>query len=106
LKRINIIEGLKAKQSGPARLLDMLAATVSKTNSLWLTGFEQVGQKVTIEGVALSAKAVADFLTNLKQSNAFTEVDLKETFQDNAVKEMQKFVFTVNGQLVAATPAT
>ena len=105
-KRINIIEGLKARQSGPARLLDMLADTVSKTDSLWLTSFEQAGQKITIEGMALNAKAVADFLTQLKESKAFSDVDLKETFQESPVKESQKFVFTVNGQLVGATPAT
>jgi len=54
----------------------------------------------------LSTRAVADFLTNLKQSNAFTEVDLKETYQDINDKETPKFLFTVNGQLVATTPAT
>ena len=106
LKRISIIEELKSKQSGPTRLLDMLGTTVAKTNTLWLTNFEQAGQNITIEGFALSTRAVADFLTNLKQSNAFTEVDLKETYQDINDKETPKFLFTVNGQLVATTPAT
>ncbi len=105
-KRTNIIEGLKAKQSGPARLLETLASTVSNTDMLWLTNFEQSGQKVTIEGIALSAKAVADFLTHLKDSKAFSEMDLKETFQDSAVKELQKFLFTVNAQLAGPSSTT
>lgn len=105
-KRTNIIEGLKSKQSGPSRLLTALATTVSNTETLWLTNYEQVGQKVTIEGVALSPKAVADFLTHLKESKAFSEMDLKETFQDSTAKDLQKFLFTVNGQLALQSPTT
>ncbi len=105
-KRIGIIEGLKAKQSGPTRLLDMLASTVTHTDTLWVTNFEQAGQKVTIDGIALSAKAVADFLTQLRATKAFTEIDLKETFQDPAVQEVKKFQFTVNGELVGAAPTS
>jgi Tfp pilus assembly protein PilN len=103
-KRIGIIEGLKAKQSGPMHLLETIATTVTHTDALWLTNFDQAGQKITIEGVALSAKAVADFLTQLKESKAFSEMDLKETMQDPAAKEIPRFTFTVNGQLASAAP--
>ena len=105
-KRINIIEGLKAKQSGPAQLLSMLASTVSNTDSLWLTGFVQAGQKITMEGVALNAKAVADFMTHLKATKAFSDVDLKETFQESTGKDIPTFLFTVNGQLAGPIPTT
>src|SRR3990172_1638757 len=56
-RRISIIEGLKAKQAGPAQMLATLAAAVTNTDSLWLTGFAQAGQQITIEGVALNVKA-------------------------------------------------
>jgi Tfp pilus assembly protein PilN len=101
-KRINIIEDLKAKQAGPVKLLDLLASTVTKVESVYLTNFDQTGQRVTIEGFARDPKAVADFLTQLKGTNTFSEMDLKETFQDANSKETQKFLFTVNGEL--ATP--
>jgi type IV pilus assembly protein PilN len=103
-KRIGIIEGLKAKQAGPINLLNMLASTVTHTDMLWLTNFDQAGQKITIEGVALSAKAVADFLTQLKESKAFSEMELKETVQEPAAKDIPRFNFTVNGQLANAAP--
>lgn len=103
-KRIGIIEGLKAKQAGPMRLLDTLASTVTRTDMLWLTDFNQAGQKITIEGVALNAKAVADFLTQLKESKAFSEMDLKETFQEPTAKDIPRFNFTVNGLLANAAP--
>ena len=105
-KRIGIIEGLKAKQAGPMNLLNTLATTVTHTDTLWLTNFDQAGQKITIEGVALSAKAVADFLTQLKESKAFSEMDLKETFQEPAAKDIPRFNFTVNGQLANAAPSS
>ena len=99
-KRIRIIEGLSARRSGPTQLLDTLASTVSKTNSLWLTGFEQVGQKITIEGIALNKRAVADFITHLIDSKAFSDVDLKETYQETG-NEIPQFLFTVNAEQVA-----
>ena len=105
LRRINIIEGLKAGQTGPVQLLAVLASTVSSTDALWLTAFEQSGQGVTIEGVALNVKAVADFLTRLKSTGMFSAMDLKETSQDTAAKDVTTFVFTFNGQL-AAPPLT
>ena len=105
-KRINVIEGLKAKQSGPVQLLTTLASAVVGTDSLWLTSFTQTGQTITIEGTALNVKAVADFITRLINTRIFAAVDLKETAQDTADKEMEKFLFTVNGQLAAPAPTT
>jgi type IV pilus assembly protein PilN len=108
-KRINIIEGLKAKQNGPMQLLNMIASTVSDTNSLWLTSFTQTGQRITIDGIALNAKAVADFMTHLKATKAFSDIELKETYQDAAGKEAReipKFLFTVNVQLANSAPTT
>jgi len=99
-KRIQIIEGLSARRSGPTQLLNTLATTVSQTNSLWLTGFEQVGQKITIEGVALNKRAVADFITHLLDSKAFSDVDLKETYQETG-NDIPKYLFTVNAEQVA-----
>ena len=100
-KRIGIIEGLKAAQTGPVQMLNQLASTVANTDSLWLVGFEAVGRQVTIEGLALSPKAVADFLTRLKATPVFAGMDLKETFQDTSAKDMAIFIFTLNGELAA-----
>src|SRR5687768_9095294 len=41
--RINIIEGLRDKQTGPARMLNVLASAVSGGEGVWLVGFEQSG---------------------------------------------------------------
>jgi type IV pilus assembly protein PilN len=101
--RINIIEQLKAQQSGPVTLLNALATAVSNTDALWLTGFEKTGQRISITGMALNMRAVADLMTRLMNNPAFQIVDLKETFQD-ATQDTETFVFTLEGQIAPATP--
>jgi len=100
--RINVIEALQARQSGPVDLLSTLASAVANTDSLWLTAFTQAGQTVTIEGTALNVKAVADFLTRLLNARVFSTVDLQEASQNPAQRDVDEFSFTLNGQL--ATP--
>ena len=100
--RINVIEALQARQSGPVDLLSTLATAVVNTDSLWLTGFSQMGETVRIEGTALNVRAVADFLTRLLNASVFATVDLQEASQDPAQRNVQQFSFILNGQL--ATP--
>jgi len=102
--RINIIEQLKAQQSGPVVLLNTLASAVSATDQIWLTGFEKKGDNVSVSGVALSMRAVADFMTRLKGSNTFKDVNLKETTQRTG-QDIASFTFTVDTQLAPPAPA-
>ncbi len=102
--RINIIEQLKAQQSGPVILLNTLASAVSATDQIWLTGFEKKGDNVSVSGVALTMRAVADFMTRLKVSNTFKDVSLKETTQVTG-QDFASFTFTVDTQLAPPAPA-
>ena len=101
--RINIIEQLKAQQSGPLILLNTLASSVSATESLWLTGFVKTGANVSVSGRALSMRAVADFMTRLKDSTAFSDVNLKQTVQETT-RGSQNFTFTVDVQIAPPAP--
>ena len=105
-RRIAIIHGLEERRSGPAPLLDMLATTVHNTESLWLTGFEQTGQSVSIDGIALNMPAVANFLTELQNSQAFSNVEMEEAYEDSAANEVKNVIFRFTAQLAAAAPAT
>ena len=49
--------------------------------------------------MALSTDAVATLISNLQKSGRFRNVEIKETFQDNSVKEMQAFQFTLTCEL-------
>lgn len=98
-RRIGIIEELKARQTGPIKLLDVFASTVSQTESLWILSFEQTGDKISIEGETTNARAVADFMTRLFASQAFATVELAETAQDAGVKDAVRFLFKLEVQL-------
>ncbi|MSO21279.1 MAG: hypothetical protein EXQ56_12645 [Acidobacteria bacterium] len=94
--RINVIEQLKSQQAGPVILLNTLAGAVSSTDTLWLTSFDKVKDKLTLNGTALSMRAVADLMTRLQASKQFRSVDLKETSQDARAGEVETFTFAVD----------
>ncbi len=94
--RINVIEQLKSQQAGPVILLNTLAGAVSSTDTLWLTSIDKVKDKLTLNGTALSMRAVADLMTRLQASKQFRSVDLKETSQDTRAGEVETFTFAVD----------
>jgi type IV pilus assembly protein PilN len=94
-RRVDVIDQLRANQAGPVNLLNTIGDTVNKTEAVWLSNMKDQGNSIDIEGVALSSDAVANLITNLQKSGYFRNVEIKETFQDNQVKEMQAFVFTL-----------
>jgi len=50
---------------------------------------------VSLEGTALSTDAVANLIANLQKTGFFKTVEIKETFQDDQIKDMQAFQFTL-----------
>ena len=56
---------------------------------------EDAGANVSLEGTALSADAVANLIANLQKTGFFRAVEIKETFQDETIKDMQAFQFTL-----------
>lgn len=102
--RIDVIESLRKNQSGPFLLLDGLASTVNRTDSLWLTNLEQKGNKLTIEGMAGSVNSVANFITNLKRSGLFKDIEIKESYQDDKTPGVSNFVFSLIAELAQAQP--
>jgi type IV pilus assembly protein PilN len=94
-RRVNVIHQLQANQSGPANLLTMIGDTVNKTDAVWLNSMKEDGNNINLDGVALSVDAVAALMRNLKATGYFKNVEIKESFQDDVVKDMTAFVFTL-----------
>jgi Tfp pilus assembly protein PilN len=94
-RRVDVIDQLRASQSGPVELLNTIADTVNGTEAVWLNSMKDLGTSVDIEGMALSADAVAGLITNLQKTGRFATIEIKETFQDESVKNMQAFEFTL-----------
>jgi Tfp pilus assembly protein PilN len=94
-RRVDVIDGLRSNQSGPVNLLAMLGETVNNTEAVWLNKMDDQGPSVNLEGTALSTDAVANLIANLQKTGYFRTVEIKETYQDEAIKDMQAFQFTL-----------
>jgi Tfp pilus assembly protein PilN len=94
-RRVDVIDQLHANQGGPVNLLAMLGETVNNTEAVWLSKMDDEGTSVNLEGTALSTDAVANLIANLQKTGFFKNVEIKETYQDEAVKDMQAFQFTL-----------
>jgi len=94
-RRVDVIDSLRAGQAGPVNLLAMLGETVNGTEAVWLSKMDDQGASVSLEGTALSTDAVANLMANLQKTGFFKNVEIKETFQDEQIKDMQAFQFTL-----------
>jgi len=94
-RRVDVIDRLRAQQSGPKDLLTMIGDTVNATDAVWLNKMNDDGANINIEGTALSIDAVANLMANLKRTGYFKNVEMKESYQDDTVRTMQAFVFTL-----------
>src|ERR1051325_3403498 len=92
-RRVRVIDELKAAQAGPVNLLNLVADTVNSTDAVWLETMTNDGKTLNFTGMALSPNSVADLMANLRKTGGFKTVDIKETAQDTAVKEVQAFKF-------------
>jgi len=94
-RRVDVIDQLRAAQAGPVNLLSTIGKTVDDTEAVWLSTMKDQGASVDIEGMALSTDAVATLINNLQKTGFFKNIEIKETFQDDQVKDMQAFQFTL-----------
>ncbi|MGH9793674.1 MAG: PilN domain-containing protein [Candidatus Acidiferrales bacterium] len=103
-QRIAVIQDLQRNKVGGQELLDAVANTVVRTETLWLTTMDRKGNALTFEGTAASLTAVANFITQLRRSGYFGNVEIKESKQDDRNKDVQTFNFILSAEF--ALPAT
>jgi type IV pilus assembly protein PilN len=94
-RRVDVIDQLRANQSGPVELLNTIGDTINNTEAVWLSTMKDQGSSVDIEGMALSTDAVAALIGNLQKTGHFKNIEIKETYQDESYKDMQAFQFTL-----------
>jgi Tfp pilus assembly protein PilN len=93
-RRVDVIDQLKATQNGyPTNLLNTIGDTINGTEAVWLSSMKDQGANVAIQGMALSTDAVATLIENLQKTGYFKNIEIKETYQDESVKDMQAFQF-------------
>jgi Tfp pilus assembly protein PilN len=92
-QRVDVIDQLRAAQAGPVNLLNTIGDTINGTEAVWLSSMKDQGANISIEGMALSTDAVATLIENLQKTGYFKNIEIKETYQDEQVKDMQAFKF-------------
>ena len=89
-KKLGLIKELKSKQKGPAPLLNQISLIIP--DEIWLSSLSTKGDQLTLEGRSLTANNVADFMKNLENTRALTQIELDKTEQESvADKKVQKF---------------
>jgi type IV pilus assembly protein PilN len=86
LAKLKVIEDLKTKRVGPVRILEDLSAAAPE--KLWLLDFNDVNAQATITGMALDNQTIAGFMRKLQSSSYFYDVDLVETSQSEATRNV------------------
>jgi len=94
-RRVDVIDQLRNNQTGPVSLLAMIGDTVNGTEAVWLNSMQDQGANVAIDGTALSSDAVANLISNLQKTGYFRNIEIKESYQVETIKDMQAFQFTL-----------
>ncbi|MGA7921208.1 MAG: PilN domain-containing protein [Candidatus Acidiferrales bacterium] len=104
--RIDVIEQLQKNRSGAQELLQMVANTVVRVDQLWLTSLERKGDSLQIAGEAGSVNAVANFITQLKRSGYFDKIEIQEAKEDDVVKNVTTYGFTMSAAIAPSSAAS
>jgi type IV pilus assembly protein PilN len=78
-KKVDLIERLKAEQTGPVHMLDEISKALP--DFVWLTDMNQTGSTVKFTGEATGLTSVADFIAALERSGWFPNVDLTSSVE-------------------------
>ena len=97
--KLNVINSLKKQKSSPSRVLDELS--IDKPEKIQLESLKKEGGKLGIEGIALDDETVANFMTNLRKSKLFKNVDLivSEQIEQSKIK-LKKFILSCEISLI------
>ena len=91
--KLNVINSLRKEKASPARVLDEIS--MGKPEKIQLESLKKEATKLGIEGVALDDETVANFMTSLRKSKLFKNVDLVVSEQiEQSKMKMKKFVLS------------
>jgi len=103
-QRIDVIETLQKNRSGAQDLLQMVANTVVRVDSLWLTELNRTSDSLQIKGEAGSINAVANFITELKRSGYFDKIEIKDAKEDDLEPGVETYGFEMSASVSSTGP--
>jgi type IV pilus assembly protein PilN len=102
-QRIDVIETLQKNRTGAQDLLQVVASTVVRVDSLWLTSMNRTAASLEINGEAGSINAIANFITELKRNGYFDNVEIKSAKENDLLPGVETYGFTMT---VAIAPGS
>lgn len=102
-QRIDVIETLQKNRTGGQELLRMVANTVVRVDSLWLTGMTKTADSISVEGEAGSINAVANFITELKRSGYFDNIEIKDAKENDLVPGVETYLFEMTAGIAGSS---
>jgi type IV pilus assembly protein PilN len=99
-EKLDILSDLKAGRSGPVKVMDALATLTPKR--LWITKLDEKGGAATVEGQAATIDDVSSFMTALKGSEFFRNVELAKTTAITTPAKLDLVNFTLTAAVVYA----
>jgi len=103
-QRIDVIETLQKNRTGAQDLLQMVANTVVRVDSLWLTELNRTSDALEFKGEAGSINSVANFITELKRSGYFDKIEIKSAKEDDLEPGVETYGFEMSAAI--SQPAT
>jgi Tfp pilus assembly protein PilN len=91
-KRAQAVAELTKNQGTAIQILDAFADVVPR--DLWITTLEERGPEIRAVGTAFSATAIADFMSNLRSSGKFKDIEIVVAKQESG-KSAQLVTFEV-----------
>jgi type IV pilus assembly protein PilN len=82
-KKVDLIERLKAEQTGPVHMLDEISKALP--DFVWLSAMDQTGPTVKFTGESTGLTSIADFIAALERSGWFPNVDLSSSQEANSI---------------------
>src|SRR5215470_9820107 len=105
-QRIDVIETLQKNRSGGQELLQMVANTVVRVDSLWLTELNRTSDSLQIKGEAGSINAIANFITEMKRSGYFDKVEIKSAKEDDLQPGVETYGFEMSAAVASSGGTT
>lgn len=87
-RRLETVRALQTRRQGPVALMGALGDMVNRTSGLYLLTVSAESGRLGIQGQADTVEAIVNFISVLRRSDSFTDVQFRQFFQDDQVKRM------------------
>jgi type IV pilus assembly protein PilN len=101
--KMDVIQRLETNRTGAVLVMDLMTSLVI-AQKMWLTSLTETGGRMSLAGLAVDNKTVADFMTRLEQSPFFDQVILVSSRQTPLGPDRKFMAFNINCQALALAP--